>query len=256
MSLVNIKNRVTNDEEKFQSNSFSDQSYLFLKDSNNHIVESFSLELTLGNGWADRYSETERSLMEIDDQKGIKIAKKGSVVVEVGEEIKMPHNLYGILVPTGSLFLSKGILIAPSKIEPSFKGKLKLRLFNTSNEVFVLQKKAKLASAIFFSTDVTEFHPEINKASDIAKSNLSNYDKSVRWIKNNPSVFSAYMSPFITILILLLTYLLFYKPTLENQKKLVETSQEQTKSAQNETKTLKDKVAELEKQLVKGNKGP
>lgn len=255
MSLVNIKNRVTSDEKTFDSNSSSDQSYLFLKDSANHIVESFSLELSLGNGWADRYSETERSLIEIDDENGIEIAKKGSVVVEVGEDINMPHNLYGIIVPTGSLFLSKGILIAPSKIEPSFNGKMKLRLFNTSNDKFVLKKKDKLASAIFFSTDVTEHQPEIKKGSDIAKNNLSPYKKSVRWIKNNPSVFSAYMTPSITIFILLATYLIFYKPTLANQQKLIEASQNDAKYSQSQTKLLKVKVEELEKQLVKNKKG-
>jgi|APLak6261664640_1056046.scaffolds.fasta_scaffold15230_1 deoxycytidine triphosphate deaminase len=255
MSLINIKNRVTSDEKIFDSNSFSDQSFLFLKDSNNHVIESFSLELTLGNGWADRYSDKERSLIEIDDENGIEIAKKGSVVVEVGEDINMPHNLYGIIVPTGSLFLSKGILIAPSKIEPSFNGKMKLRLFNTSNDKFILKKKDKLASAIFFSTDVTEHQPEIKKGSDIAKRNLNGIQTSLRWIKNYPAVFAAYVTPTITILILLITYLSFYKPTLDNQSKLIEASKKEAMNSQEETKKLRSRLEELEKQIVKEKKG-
>lgn len=222
MGLVHIKSRITDDERKFLFNTSSDQSYLYLQNSEQHTVESFSLELTLGDGWSDRYSDEEKGLRRIDDEYGIKIARQGSVVVEVSEEIKMPHNLYGILVPTGSLFLGKGILIAPSKIEPSFKGKLKLRLFNTSNETYVLKKKQKLASAIFFSTDVTEFHKDITRASDLAQPKLTSWQKALRLFKQNPPAWVATLSPVAAILIFIATYFVFYLPSVENQKNTIE----------------------------------
>ena len=243
MSLVHIKSRITDNEKTFQDFSSSDQSNLYLADSKNCQVESFSLELTLGDGWSDRYSENETQLKSINDD-GIKIARHGSVVVEVREDIKVPHNLYGILVPTGSLFLGKGILIAPSKIEPSFKGKLKLRLFNTSNEIFCLQKKVKLASAIFFSTDVTEFHNEITRASNIDKVQLSKREKILRWIKQNPPTWLGWLvsiiSPIVLILIFVATYLLFYLPSIENQKKTAESQQQKTIELQQQVKVLQD----------------
>ncbi|MDF5995101.1 hypothetical protein P4200_12665 [Pseudomonas aeruginosa] len=69
--------------------------------------------------------------------------------MEAAEEIKVPHNRYGIVLPTGSLFLSRGVLVASAKVEPAFDGKLKLRIFNTTNKNVCLTKGEKLGSVIF-----------------------------------------------------------------------------------------------------------
>src|SRR5690606_992918 len=97
-----------------------------------------------------------------------KIRAHGSIVVEAAEEIWIPNNRYGILVPTGSMFLSRGILIAPAKIEPAFRGRMKLRLFNTTSKKTIVKKGEKLGSAVFFQTESTEIRTPIQRPSEIS----------------------------------------------------------------------------------------
>ncbi len=162
MSVVHIQNRSTNDEKSFEENSSSDRSLLWL--SEKAKAEAFSIDLTVGEQWSEKYGPTSNEMHRIADE-GMHILRHGSVVVTSAEEIRVPHNMYGVLVPTGSLFLDKGILIAPAKVEPAFSGNLKLRLFNTTGLKHTLKRGDKLGSVIFFSTETTEFQKPITKKS-------------------------------------------------------------------------------------------
>ena len=162
MSVVHIQNRSTSDERSFEENSSSDRSLLWL--SENAKAEAFSIDLTVGEQWSEKYGPTSNEMHRIADE-GMHILRHGSVVVTSAEEIRVPHNMYGVLVPTGSLFLDKGILIAPAKVEPAFGGNLKLRLFNTTSLKHTLKRGDKLGSVIFFSTETTEFQKPITKKS-------------------------------------------------------------------------------------------
>ena len=161
MSVVHVKSRSTSDEQKYFANSFSDQSLIWASSVND--IESFSIEFYLGNKWSENYGPTGFQMLKIDSEDGLVLEGHGSIVVDVDPEIKMPHNIYGVIVPTGSLFLDKGILIAPAKIEPSFRGRLKLRLFNTTAYKHTLRTGDKLASAIFYGTETTSYQEEVVK---------------------------------------------------------------------------------------------
>jgi deoxycytidine triphosphate deaminase len=159
MTVAHIPSRKTVSEQEYASHKGTDSSLVLLIDES--AVENFSIELTVGNLWSDRYDKT-GEMIEIDSD-GLTLPPRGSIVVEVAELIGLPFNLYGLVIPTGSLFLDRGIIIAAAKVEPAFKGRLKLRLVNTTAERRPLAKGQKVASVVLFSTDETMFAPETGK---------------------------------------------------------------------------------------------
>lgn len=221
MSLANVKGRVTESEDHFEKSAFSEQS-LILTDANASGIEQFSLELHVGLGWALTYSPEKNQLTAVSE-KGIKIPGRGSVVVAVKEKIKIPHNLYGIILPTGSLFLARGILIAPAKIEPGFNGYLKLRLFNTTPRSHLLKIDDKLGSAIFFSTEITVRSSEITNAGQVAGIRERWYQKMLRWISLNRVSVIGWS---ITLGIAIAMFFAYYLPTLAKGTPQPETTQQ------------------------------
>ncbi|WP_186130298.1 dCTP deaminase domain-containing protein [Burkholderia gladioli] len=178
MSVVHIKTRSTGSEEVFNGAALSDKSALFIKDGLE--PDHFSVELSVGEAWSDRYGPSYSQMHTIPSD-GLHLTRHGSIVVQVAERIKVPHNMYGLIVPTGSLFLDRGVLIAPAKVEPSYVGYLKLRLFNTTNDKHDLKKGDKIASIIFFSTETTCFHPEITKKSIVVSKRIPIRKRLGRW---------------------------------------------------------------------------
>lgn len=182
MSVVHIQNRITSDQKCFDDYSASDKSLLWLSDHSS--VDAFSIDLTVGDQWSEKYGPTSNAMYKIADE-GMRILRHGSVVVTAAENIRVPHNMYGVLVPTGSLFLDKGILIAPAKVEPSFAGNLKLRLFNTTALKHTLNKGDKLGSVIFFSTETTQFQMAVTKNSILISKPVSYVGRISQWLKRN-----------------------------------------------------------------------
>ena len=182
MSVVHIQNRITRDQKSFEDNAASDRSLLWLSESAN--AEAFSIDLTVGDQWSEKYGSTSNEMHKIADD-GMRILRHGSVVVTAAENIRVPHNMYGVLVPTGSLFLDKGILIAPAKVEPSFTGNLKLRMFNTTALKHTLKKGDKLGSVIFFSTETTQFQKPVTKNSVLISKPIPLIERVSQWCKKN-----------------------------------------------------------------------
>lgn len=253
MSLANIKGRVTNSEDLFEKSAFSDQS-LLLTDADTTAIEQFSLELHVGLGWALAYSP-EKSQLTAIPEKGIKIPGRGSVVVVVKEKIKIPHNLYGIILPTGSLFLARGILIAPAKIEPGFNGYLKLRLFNTTPQPHLLKPGQKLGSAIFISTEITVRSSEVSTLSEVAGIRERWHHKILRWISLNRIPVIGWIVP---ITIALVMYFVYYLPAL-NSKTTGKTNEEEVQILverylqQHEKRNLEQSSPATKKNEVKAN---
>lgn len=182
MSVVHIKSRITSDSQSFSDYAASDRSMLWLAKHAN--VESFSLDLTVGDQWSEKYGPTSNEMHKISEE-GMCILRHGSIVVTAAENIRVPHNMYGVLVPTGSLFLDKGILIAPAKVEPSFSGNLKLRLFNTTALKYTLKKGDKLGSVIFFSTETTQFQDPVTKNSVLVSKPIPRLNRMCKWVGRN-----------------------------------------------------------------------
>ncbi len=182
MSVIHIRARTTSDAQVFASNCSSDRSMLLLQGGRE--PEAFSLELTVGEAWSEKYGPSSNQMHRIGDE-GVALARHGSIVVQVSENIKVPHNMYGIVVPTGSLFLDRGVLIAPAKVEPSYTGHLKLRLFNTTPLKHSFRSGDKLGSVIFFATETTKFHPEISKRGILVDTPVPLRGRLGRWARAN-----------------------------------------------------------------------
>jgi len=182
MSVVEIKKRFVSDEQKFQDAALSDKSFLHLQGG--LPPEHFSVELSVGGSWSERYGPRSTQMFRIPEE-GLDIGRHGSIVIEVAERLMVPHNMYGIVVPTGSLFLDRGILIAPAKVEPSYSGTLKLRLFNTTSYKHRLKSGAKVASIVFFSTENTSFQPSVTKASIDVNKPVPRAKRLLGWASRN-----------------------------------------------------------------------
>lgn len=185
MSLLNVGRRYTSDPHKFQRTKSSDRSTLLIGQDTK--VERFSIELTVGLNWSQSYGSSSNGMIRIPAD-GIILGATDSVVIEVAEQIGVPHNMYGLVIPTGSLFLDKGIIIAAAKIEPSFNDRLKLRLVNTTRGKIRLNPGIKVASAIFFDTEVTEFEPEFRKTVATIDDSIKLRSRIWNWIKANPNI--------------------------------------------------------------------
>lgn len=160
MTVIHIRERVTEDERAFLEAALSDRSLLLLTGAES--TESFSVELTVGERWSENYGPANNHMFRIGSE-GVEIARNGSIVIEAAQEMHVPHNMYGIVVPTGSLFLDRGTIIAAAKVEPSFRGRLKLRLVNTTSDRVLLKAGEKVASIIFFATETTRHQPTVEK---------------------------------------------------------------------------------------------
>ncbi|RZM73950.1 hypothetical protein C3B51_20475 [Pseudoalteromonas rubra] len=151
MGILSIKEKHTDSNEAFERNKKSDASLIY---TDAGTVEEFSIELSVGDQWAKDLTKEKASMFEIEGE-GISIKPQSSIVLEVQEHIQVPFNMYGLVIQTGSVFLEQGILIGAGKIEPSFDGKLRMLIYNTSKTKRSLKKGQKIASAIFMRTDKT-----------------------------------------------------------------------------------------------------
>lgn len=182
MPILDLDDRVTGDEQRFEFNRKSDKSLILL--SPPEAREAHSVELSLGDRWSETYGVGDSTMYQIPAE-GIRIGRHDSVVVEVRETIAVPDNAYGIIVPTGSLFLHRGLIIGAGKIEPNFRGYLKLRLFNTTRKAIVLAPGNKLASAIFLETEGTRDHNLANPRETVLVKAVPFKVKAGRWLQVN-----------------------------------------------------------------------
>lgn len=213
MSVLQIRGRTTTSAQDFSEFSLSSNSQIYTTAAPENI-EEFSIEVTLGDGWNDNYSETNKNLRKISDS--ITVRANDSIVVEVTEDIRIPHNRYGIVLPTGSLFLSQGILIASAKVEPAFSGKLKLRLFNTTDRKICLKKGTKLGSIIFFPTESTTTHDIIHRSSEISEIPLLKRTLVLKWFGSNKTTWIGWIvTALVPWSVTLFLFINYYKPTLE-----------------------------------------
>jgi deoxycytidine triphosphate deaminase len=174
-------------------------------------IEEFSVEVSVGEGWNDRYSDKDRRLWKIE--KDIYLRGHGSIVVEVAEELRIPYNRYGILLPTGSLFLARGVMIASAKIEPAFHGKIKVRMYNTTREKIKIPKGTKIGSIVFFSTESTSPLPNIYKTSELSSSSIPRRTLIKNWIFSNRITVIGWIVTFLSssMLATIILYFVYYK---------------------------------------------
>lgn len=233
MGVIQIKGRTTDCAEKFSKFSSSSSSHIYTTAVEKNI-ENFSIEISLGDGWNESYSDANVGLIQIADS--INVGARASIVVEVAEEIRVPFNRYGIVLPTGSLFLAQGILIASAKVEPAFNGKLKLRLFNTTDKKIKLNKGRKLGSVVFFSTESTIPHDIISRNSNISVPQVTRRSSLYKWFGANKVTWIGWLiaiaSPWLLAVAM---YFVYYGPALEGKNAQPPVSNEANVGTANES---------------------
>ncbi len=80
MSILHLLDRTTDSDEAYRQTLSADASTIFV-DADAQI-ESFSIELTVGTNWSERYGRT--NAMVAIDSDGITFATGGSIVIEAG----------------------------------------------------------------------------------------------------------------------------------------------------------------------------
>jgi len=219
MSVKIVDGRTTSEEQIFYKSETSPNSLIFT-DADSKNIEKFSLEVSLGEGWNENYSPFSNNLYKIINE--ITVRPRGSIVVQVKESIKVPFNRYGILLPTGSMFQTKGIMVAPAKVEPAFEGKLKLRLFNTTNSSVKINIGEKLASIVFFDTELTERRNKITRSEQLSEKKIPWHKARIQWLQSNKALWvSGSISASAALLVCLFNYILVARPnTINVEEKL------------------------------------
>lgn len=185
MAVISIPSRKTDKRDVYEKYRMSDAS-LFYTDAQQ--VEDFSIELTIGSSWAEVIDKDAPDMYSFNGNTAT-LKPNCSIVIEVAEEIKVPFNVFGIIVPTGRAFLEQGIILGAGKIEPSYEGKLKVLLYNASKSKRELAPGTKLASAIFFRTDRTISAKLPGSASGVNIKKKGVFERVVRFIKSDPKLF-------------------------------------------------------------------
>jgi deoxycytidine triphosphate deaminase len=151
MAIVSLLDRITQDQNKFESFKLSDASLIFCDAK---TVEPFSVVLTVGDQWAGNISRSDPAMYLIE--RGIiNIPPLSSVVIEVNETLSVPYNVFGIIMQKGSAFLEDGLILASGKVDPSFSGQIQLLIFNSTRKKKTLNQGDEIANLFFFRTDTT-----------------------------------------------------------------------------------------------------
>ncbi len=173
MALINIRQRVTKDSAKFERFISSDSSVLL---SDGNIVEDWSIELTLGDYWTAKPA-SEPPRMYPSEFGEVGIGPHSSVLIEVKEHLRVPNNMFGFLLPKGKLLLEHGILMATTKIEPRYEGRLRILLYNTTSNKQYLKRGMVIASSVFLSTSVTLMGRELKTRGEPLRIDRTVYQK-------------------------------------------------------------------------------
>ena len=141
----------------------SDYSLVFIDPKPTLPEDGISVDLCLAD--ALKATKQEKHLIKKNEQGFLlEIKSLSSVVVKTKEIIGIPQNVFGVVMPSGRMLLDKGIIMASTKVEPSFFDHLTLLLFNTTNKNVILNDQEIVASVVFYSMDdVIECKKHFNK---------------------------------------------------------------------------------------------
>ena len=114
---------------------------------NNDPKEQVSVDLTVG----DLYQKS-GDIDWINIKDDITIHPGSCILLQTKEELNMPNNVFGLLSTKGRLG-AKGVVVANTKLDPLFAGKLNIPVFNVGNKKVTLKKGSKYCSISFWPTE-------------------------------------------------------------------------------------------------------
>ncbi|WP_062233937.1 dCTP deaminase domain-containing protein [Fictibacillus sp. FJAT-27399] len=126
-----------------------------------------SYDLRVGNEYLD-HRETRQ--MRLTDDDYITLNPGAAVIIETEEYIQFPRYRFGQILPKVGL-LRVGISNTTSKIDPGYRGKLLITVFNLGKRTVKLKKGEKFCSLII---------------QDVLPDGIRVYDKEPKQLESNP----------------------------------------------------------------------
>ena len=183
MSIIDLTSRCTSDWEKFNSFLKSNESYIFIEGK--EIIKNddpAALDLKVGSRW---YNNKDNKFYAIPKD-GLNIQPKHSVIVETEQRLALPFNIFGLVTGKGR-YIFRGIFISSGKVDPGFNGKLKIGLFNGSNNRIIVKHKSIFCTVVFFEMESTIDMPLRNYESspELKVSGALKTRRFVNWFRTN-----------------------------------------------------------------------
>ncbi|MEM9457356.1 MAG: hypothetical protein AAGF11_24465 [Myxococcota bacterium] len=111
------------------------------------------------------------------------------VVVETAEELVVPNNIFGLLCSKGSLS-AQGLLVANTKVDPLFKGNLRVAVYNASNTPVKMAKGKPFCAIAFHLLERSVHAAEARKPPDIRSQPRGSLERFWDWISAQAPIFS------------------------------------------------------------------
>lgn len=162
MGVIRTRGVRTQDQQQFEAARSSDASLVFVRRSVPYVGQDgvtekdadsdFDIDLRVGSSWAKDWSEANPRYYKIPDD-GIVIPAGGTVIVEVDEELRIPSNRFGLVVPKARLAFRTGVYPFTTKVDPTYAGYLKIFLHNYATHSRILKRGEAIASLVIQDTN-------------------------------------------------------------------------------------------------------
>lgn len=158
-----VQKRIASSEDEYAQFSKSAHSLILAE---NGTAAEFEVSLTFGSVVSVQHPASNDTFVNVDAD-GFVLKGKGIATVETRERISVPHNLFGIIFPKGTLAHRYGIVVPTTKVDPGFSGKLRILLVNHSQKSKQIKPDEIIASLSFFSTNHTVKTPVVEPHGEI-----------------------------------------------------------------------------------------
>lgn len=146
MAIVDLRTRLSNNWKECCLHDKSVDSLVYSSDVVNNIDCPTTIELKVGKICI---KPGDSKTYKIDDS-GLKIRPKESWIIYTEQILYIPLNVFGVVTGKGN-YIFQGCFISTGKIDPGFKGNLKIGFYNGSNKTITLKKGDKFATVFFLT---------------------------------------------------------------------------------------------------------
>lgn len=186
MGVLDLSVRMTEDWDSYHRHACSSDSLVYVSPAPQLDDGPASIDLTVG----DRcYRQMEDRYFLIGD--GVTIGAYQSLLFETAQTVAMPYNVFGVVTGKGG-HIFKGWFVSTGKINPGFRNKLKIGIYNGSNTSFVVRSGDPLCSCVFFEMESSISTPLKNYDDGATPSEclLTFQERAKLWLRLNKDYFS------------------------------------------------------------------
>jgi dUTPase len=162
MSVVDLRRRLTRDLAAYCQAVKSVESLIYAEPPLEPVRgEVATVDLSVG----DQYYDTTLKQYFLMPEGGLVVHPNTSVVIETKQELRLPHNVLGLLTGKGRFIYRAGFL-SPGKIDPGFQGRLRVGFYNAGGVDIVLRSGEAFCSCLFLTTESEEINPTSHRSID------------------------------------------------------------------------------------------